>query len=126
VGLIQSILTTPRQPPPGIGGGLTGGGTGLAGVASTAKGEGIHLINHRSKYQEWEFVYDLKNDKSSAGLIQQQQQLQQLGLQPGQLPPGVQPGGPIGPGGAGGPGQIGPGGPGVGGPGRGILRPPGR
>jgi hypothetical protein len=92
--MIQQILTTPRQPPAGIGGGLTGGGTGLAGVASTAKGEGIHLINDRSKYQEWEFVYDLKNDKSSAGLIQQQQQLQQMGLQPGQLPPGVQPGGP--------------------------------
>ena len=31
----------------------------------------------RPEYQEWEFIYDLKNDKSAAGLQQQQQQLQQ-------------------------------------------------
>jgi hypothetical protein len=74
--MIQNLLTTPRQPPSSLGG-FSGGGAGLAGVASTAKGEGIHLINDRSKYQEWEFIYDLKNDKSTAGLQQQQQQLQQ-------------------------------------------------
>jgi len=74
--LISNLLTTPRQPPSQLGGTPQGGGTGLAGVASNAKGEGIHLINERSKYQEWEFVYDLKNDKSAAGLLQQQQQQQ--------------------------------------------------
>ncbi len=75
--MIQNLLTTPRQPPSTLGG-FSGGGAGLAGVASTAKGEGIHLINDRSKYREWEFIYDLKNDKSTAGRIQQQQQINQL------------------------------------------------
>jgi len=59
---------------------LTGGGTGIAGVASTANGQGIHIINEHSKYKEWEFVYDLKNDKSVLGQQQQLQQLQQNGL----------------------------------------------
>jgi hypothetical protein len=75
--VIQNLLTTPNPNRPSTLGGFSGGGAGLAGVASTAKGEGIHLINDRSKYQEWEFIYDLKNDKSSAGLQQQQQQLMQ-------------------------------------------------
>ena len=83
--MIQRMLTTQQQPPAGMGG-FTGGGAGLAGVASTAEGEGIHVINERSKYKEWEFVYDLKNDKSALGL-QQQQQLQ----------PGVNPNMPINP-----------------------------
>jgi hypothetical protein len=51
-----------------------GGGTGIAGVASNAEGKGIHIINEHSKYKEWEFVYDLKNDKSvlgaAAGMMQ--------------------------------------------------------
>jgi len=77
--LIQQLLTTPRQAPSGLG--LSGGGTGLAGVASTAKGQGIHIINDRKKYQEWEFIYDLKNDKTTGvgQAIQQQQQM--LGAQ---------------------------------------------
>jgi hypothetical protein len=89
--MIQNLLTTPRQPPSTLGG-FSGGGAGLAGVASTAKGEGIHLINDHSKYQEWEFIYDLKNDKSSAGLQQQQQQLMQMqqGQQLGQGQQGLQ------------------------------------
>ena len=72
--------------------GLSGGGTGLAGVASTAKGQGIHVINERKKYREWEFVYDLKKDKSSSGLVQQQQQLQQMGMPGVGAQPGLQPG----------------------------------
>jgi hypothetical protein len=60
---------------------LTGGGTGIAGVASTADGTGIHIIHDHTKYKEWEFVYDLKNDKSVLGQQQQLQQLQQNGLQ---------------------------------------------
>jgi hypothetical protein len=55
---------------------LTGGGTGIAGVASNAEGKGIHVINDHTKYKEWEFVYDLKKDKSvlgaAAGAMQQQ------------------------------------------------------
>jgi len=46
---------------------LTGGGTGIAGVASNAQGKGIHVVNDHTKYKEWEFVYDLKNDKSVLG-----------------------------------------------------------
>jgi hypothetical protein len=71
---------------------LTGGGTGIAGVASTAQGTGIHIINDHSKYKEWEFVYDLKNDKSAlgAGAMQQQLMQQQLGAA---AQSGTQPGG---------------------------------
>jgi hypothetical protein len=76
VGLIQQILTTPRQAPSTTGSTLTGGGTGIAGVASNAEGKGIHVVNDHTKYKEWEFVYDLKNDKSvlgaAAGTMQQQ------------------------------------------------------
>jgi len=74
VGLINQILTTPRQAPSSVGG-LTGGGSGIAGVASNAEGKGIHIINERTKYKEWEFVYDLKKDKSvlAAAALQQQQ-----------------------------------------------------
>jgi hypothetical protein len=44
-------------------------------VASTAAGVGIHLINDRKKYKEWEFVYDIKNDKTTGvGQMMQQQQ----------------------------------------------------
>ena len=69
VNLIQNLLTTPRQPPPGIAGGASNNtvGAGIAGVASVYDGEGIKEINERKKYKEWEFVYDFKNDKSRMG-----------------------------------------------------------
>ena len=122
VNLIQQILTTPRQPPSGLGT-LSGGSGGIAGVASNAEGEGIHLINERGKYKEWEFVYDLKNDKSAVGGVQLQQQLQQQQQQLQGLPGG--PNGPGGPGGGGPAGQRVPLGPGVpGGPG--LPQFPGR
>jgi hypothetical protein len=71
--------------------GLQGGGTGLAGVATTAKGVGIHIVNDRKKYQEWEFVYDIKNDKTTGvGQLMQQQQNMMQGA------PGAQPNGPGG------------------------------
>lgn len=70
----------------------------MAGVASTAKGVGIHRINDKKKYQEWEFIYDIKNDKTTGvgQMMQQQQNMQQnnqtgvtnggsgIGSQPGQ------------------------------------------
>jgi hypothetical protein len=72
-------------------------------VASTAAGEGIMLINDRSKYKEWEFVYDFKNDKSQMGAVpgmlpQQPGQMGAPGV-PGQPPmqPGIQPQQPFGP-----------------------------
>ena len=77
--MIQNLLTTPRQPPSSISGFTSGNTGGIAGVASTAEGKGIHVVNDHSKYKEWEFVYDLKKDKSVVGAagVNQQQQLQQ-------------------------------------------------
>lgn len=77
--MIQQILTTPRQPPASIAAFTSGNTGGIAGVASTADGKGIHLVNDHSKYKEWEFVYDLKKDKTVVGAagVNQQQQIQQ-------------------------------------------------
>jgi hypothetical protein len=94
VNLIQQILTTPRQPPANLGNTAVGAG-GIAGVASNAEGEGIHVINEHSKYKEWEFVYDLKNDKNMTGGLQQQIPGQQIpglpGAQPNPTLPGSSP-----------------------------------
>jgi hypothetical protein len=83
--MIQNLLTTPRQAPTGTTGTLGGGAGGIAGVASNAPGEGIHLIgDKKSKYKEWEFIYDLKNDKSALGLgMIPQQQLPTTPVNPG-------------------------------------------
>ena len=64
------------RPPADSPAGSTGG---IAGVASTAEGKGIHVINDHNKYKEWEFYYDLKKDKTvvGAGAVNQQQQVQQ-------------------------------------------------
>ncbi len=89
IAAIQQSLFSPRQPPAGLGGtpenGLTGGAIAIAGVASTFKGQGIKRVNEKSKYQEWEFVYDLKQDKTIMGNAAGQQQLPQQPL-PGQGP----------------------------------------
>jgi len=60
-------------------------------VASNAEGKGIHVVNDHTKYKEWEFVYDLKNDKSvmgaAAGALQQQLNANSNGaLNPAQTP----------------------------------------
>ena len=39
-------------------------GGGIAGVASTAESEGIKIYNERSKYNEWEFVYDFRKEQA--------------------------------------------------------------
>ena len=62
--MIRNILTTPR--PGGMpqqlgGGGVVGGG--IAGVASTAEGEGVKVYNERTLYEEWEFIYDPQKQK---------------------------------------------------------------
>ena len=66
-------------------------GGGIAGVASTASGSGIKVINDRQKFKEWEFVYDMTKDKTTAlgaqnQQLQNQQQQNQL-LQPGRRLP---------------------------------------
>ena len=71
--MMNNLLTQPRPggPPPGIGTPVTGGtgGTtvgGLAGVATTYKGKGIHTYNDQDEYQKWEFYYDLTQDAAAA------------------------------------------------------------
>jgi hypothetical protein len=77
--LIRQILTNPRQQG---GFGQPGGrqiGAGIAGVATTLEAEGVKIYNERTKYDEWEFVYDPQKDMRSAlggpaiGQPQQQQ-----------------------------------------------------
>lgn len=109
--VIQKLLTTPRQPPPGIfnnsqgstaaaaqgafpisgpaagafGSGGQGGAiglTGIAGFASKKEGKGIKIINERERIEEWEFIYDPAKDKG--GRPNANAQTQQPG-QPGQL-----------------------------------------
>lgn len=72
VDLIRQILTTPR--PGGLAGvqgqqpsGQAIGG-GIAGVASKLEAEGIMVYNDRTKYNEWEFLYDYREDQSAAAL----------------------------------------------------------
>ncbi len=71
IGLINDQLRNPRQPPQGAGGSAFNNSMpagGLAGVASTATGPTIKVYKERSKYNEWEFIFDLKQ-----GLPGQQQ-----------------------------------------------------
>ena len=96
LGMIQQILTNPRPPaaPPNAAqpqGQVIGGG--IAGVASTMERSGIKIYNERDKYNEWEFLYDMTQDRTGlAGAAGQPGQPGQ-----GQQRPGAQPGGPAGP-----------------------------
>ncbi len=38
-------------------------GGGIAGFASRYEAPSIKVYNERQKYHEWEFIYDVKNDK---------------------------------------------------------------
>jgi hypothetical protein len=109
--MIRNILTTPR--PGGMPQGNPGGqviGTGIAGVATTAEGEGVKVYNDHTLYQEWEFIYDPAKQKqipnpNATGLGGTPAgQLGQPGLpgqtgQPGQQPglPGMSPMNPMNP-----------------------------
>jgi hypothetical protein len=59
IGLINSLLTTPRTPPAGIGTPASNNtlGAGIAGVASTYTGPAIKTYNTKTHYNEWEFVF---------------------------------------------------------------------
>ena len=73
--LIRDLLTKPRpgglsgvqqqQQAPTLAGQIMGGG--IAGVASTAEGESIMVYNERTKYNEWEFIYDFRKDPLRVG-----------------------------------------------------------
>ena len=61
VGMIQTMLTTPRQQSTDSNfGSGTGGAAGLAGVATKFTGPSIKVYKDHQKYQEWEFIFDLK------------------------------------------------------------------
>lgn len=63
IGLINQLLTTPRQPTgtnTGLPGGITPGQTGIAGVASTSTAASIKRYKEKGKYNEWEFVYEMQ------------------------------------------------------------------
>ena len=91
LGMIQNLLTTPQQPQ---NGNMTAiGSGGLAGVASMYKAPSIKIYKDRQKYNEWEFIFDLKSGMPGLG-------------QPGTLP-GLGQGGPVAPGQNGQPGQNG-------------------
>lgn len=81
---IQSALMQPRQPPAGFGSsglGSTTASGGIAGVATKYKGRSIKVVEKQKRYQLWEFVYDIKKDKTILGGAAQQQ-----GMQNGQMP----------------------------------------
>ncbi len=113
--IIRTMLTTPN--PRGLSGvptasGSQPGGTPmLAGVASELDADSIKVYNDRTKYNEWEFLYDPRQDRTAVAAAQP------VGQTPvGVVPAGVAPGGQIP-----GPQPIGPRGPGQGGP----FGPPG-
>jgi hypothetical protein len=101
--MINQILTTPRQPPPGIGPATNtqqAVGGGIAGVASTNTGPTIKSYADKTKFEEWEFVFQLQQQ----GVPGQGANPLQNGGANGIVPPGLAPGqnGP----GATNPGQI--------------------
>jgi hypothetical protein len=84
--LIGDILTKPRADMPGgMPGGMGGRqiGGGIAGVATKFESGSIKLYEERQKYEEWEFIYDIKKDKRLAAQMGQMPGAQQPG-QPGQ------------------------------------------
>ncbi len=96
---------------------------GIAGVASKLESESIKIYNDRSKYNEWEFIYDPRQDRMANVAAMQGQQQNRGPNMPGTsvppprphgpnlpgpqspgpgFPPGMNtPGGPQGPGGGG-------------------------
>jgi hypothetical protein len=113
--MIRNILTSPRpggMPTANAGMGQVIGG-GIAGVASTADGEGIKVYNDRSLYGEWEFIYDLQKEKqipnpnaqgavgTPAGQLGNTQGMQQIGTPVAPTSPGFGPGTQTSPGGLG-------------------------
>jgi hypothetical protein len=95
IGLINQLLTTPRQPPPGAvpapTANLTAGGLGIAGVASTHTGPTIKVYGERQKFNEWEFVFELQQGLAAQVPGQQQNQGQNPNQQQQANPLGTNP-----------------------------------
>ena len=71
IGAIMNQLTSPRPGGmPGAEGGAASGMAGIpggiAGVASKLESKGIMIYNEKSKYNEWEFLYDMKKEQEKA------------------------------------------------------------
>lgn len=86
--MINRILTTPQQASSSPFGQVSGGGVAIAGVASKFEGPSIKRYKDREKYNEWEFIYDLKSDLGLMGQQGMQQGLQQ-GLPQQPVGPGI-------------------------------------
>jgi hypothetical protein len=72
--MIRRMLTQPRPGGAPAPSGMMGMNlNGIAGVASTVERTGIKLYNERDKYNEWEFLYDLSQDRKRAGAMMGQQ-----------------------------------------------------
>jgi len=69
---IQKRLQTPT-PMPGFSGGGQIIGAGIAGVASKLEAEGIKTYKDRTKYNEWEFLYDTRQDMAVPPAVGPQQ-----------------------------------------------------
>jgi len=78
---LAALQQQPTQPQAGVS--LQ---PGIAGVATKVEAEGIKVYNERTKYNEWEFIYDFSQD---AGMLRQLTQ-----GAPGQPGGAGQPGGP--------------------------------
>ncbi len=82
VDMINSQLRNQRSSQPSFGFGSQTIGGGIAGVASKFEAQGIKVYNERTKYQEWEFVYDPRKDMGNPMMPGQQPGLpNQPGLQ---------------------------------------------
>ncbi len=102
--MIQQILTNPRPAPTGAAPGQAAGqpigqqiGGGIAGVASKAEDPSIMVYKDRTKYNEWEFVFDFSKPKGAVALAGQGQGVvgtpaQTLGSTPGTAASGTNPG----------------------------------
>lgn len=124
--LIQRLLTTPTQR-----GAVTAAAAaaaqqpvqvgGIAGIASKRDSQSIKVYNDRTNYKEWEFLYDVRQDRLAMAAIMRQAAVPAAPgatpdtsipvMGPGRGGPGGR-GGPMGPGGRGGsmgPGGMGPG-----------------
>jgi hypothetical protein len=84
-GMIQQLLTSPRQAPQSAFNNNTnqGMGGGIAGVATKYKGPSIKIYAERQKYQEWEFVFDPRKDPANKAAMAGNPQVANPGNQGG-------------------------------------------
>ena len=91
LGIINTLLTTPRPPPPGIGPGQPASnqqqtiGGGIAGVASKFEGPSIKSYGGQTEFSKWEFIFQLQQGAGLAGVPPQG------GVPPGGTLPGIPP-----------------------------------